>query len=436
MIINKKIISESIELSAIKTDKFKSGLITFTLTLPLDQRSYLLSLLIAGVLRRGTEIFPKMADINRRLDELYASSVDIRSNMLGDGLLLIFTAEFLDDRYIYPPVDVLGGVIEVVSQMLLHPIHNKNSFPKKTVAQELKCVSDSLRSEINNTRVYAAIRCNELMNRDNPSYPTVEGLLKELEGVTSQDIYRYYKDVVLSSPLDVFYIGNADADVVADKVLVEFKDFKGSKTSHNATISNRISKDFATMTKPMPVTQGKLTMGFDVGCDILSDDYYAALVMNEIFGGFSSSKLFLNVREKMNICYYCSSSYSIYSGNLMVSGGIDNSNRAVATEAILAQLKEIQNGNISDDEIFSAKRSILNCYKQIYDNPYDIQAFYGGRILFGITESIEECQKKLSAVTRQEIIAVANKMKYVAEFFVEGTSTGASNSLEEDADEI
>lgn len=436
MIINKKNISESIELSAIKTDKFKSGIITFTLTLPLDQRSYLFSLLISGILRRGTERFHKMADINRRLDELYASSVDIRSNMLGDSLLLIFTAEFLDDRYIYPQVDVLGGVIEVVSQMLLHPIHCKNSFPKKIVKQEFKCVSDSLRSEINNTRVYAAIRCNELMNRDNPSYPTVEGLLKELEGVSSQDIYRYYKDTVLNSPLDIFYIGSADVDAVAKKVSDEFKDFKGSKTAHNSTISNRVSKDFATMTKQMPVTQGKLTMGFDIDCDILSDNYYAALVMNEIFGGFSSSKLFLNVREKMNICYYCSSSYSIYSGNLMVSGGIDNSNRSIATEAILSQLKEIQDGNITDDEIFSAKRSLINCYKQINDNPYDIQAFYGGRVLFGIDESIEMCQKKILEVTRQEIIDAAKKMKYIAEFFVEGASTGTSDSLEEDADEI
>lgn len=436
MIINKKSISDSIELSAIKTDKFKSGIITFTLTLPLDQRSYLMSLLIAGILRRGTDVFPKMADINRRLDELYASSVDIRSNMLGDSLLLIFTAEFLDDRYVYPQVDILGGVIEVVAQMLLRPIHNKNSFPKKTVAQEIKCVSDSLRSEINNTRVYAAIRCNELMNRDNPSYPTVDGLLKELEVVTSQEIYSYYINTVLNSPLDVFYIGSAEMDTVAHKISSEFNGFVGSPTAHNSTITNHVSKEFAVMTKSMPVTQGKLNMGFDIGCNILNDEYCAALVMNEIFGGFSSSKLFLNVREKMNICYYCSSSYSIYSGNIMVSGGIDNSNRAIAKEAILAQLKEIQNGNITDDEISLAKKSLLNCYKQIYDNPYDIQAFYGGRVLFGIEENIDECQKKIMKVTRQEIIDVANKVKYVAEFFVEGNSTNADNALEEDTDEI
>ena len=435
MTINKKLVSDSIELSAIKTDKFKTGIITFTLTLPLTQDFYLNSLLLTGILRRGTEKYPRMADINRRLDELYASSLDIRCNMLGDSLLIIFSGEFLDSRYVYSDDDIVAGIIEMVAQMLLFPNHSEDSFDEKVFEQEKKCVSDALRSEVNNTRVYAAIKCNELMNRDNTDYPTVDGLLGRLGEVSAKDVFKFYKNEVLNASIDVFYIGNETVDAIGEKILKEFDGFIGAESRRATTATEALTLEFISKTKSMPVSQGKLTMGFFAGVDVIDDNYYSALVLNEIFGGFASSKLFLNVREKMNICYYCSSSYSIYSGIMLVSAGIDSSNHRIAERAILDQLEEIKNGNISDDELSSAKKSLVNCYKQIYDNPLDIQSFHGGRALFGIEESVESCQEKIAAVTNESIVSIARDIKYIAEFFVEENLSEAQDDFAEDDDD-
>ena len=88
----------------------------------------------------------------------------------------------------------------------------------------------------------------------------------------------------------------------------------------------------------MDVTQGKLGMGFACG----SDDYAAALMGNTLFGGSSNSKLFLNVREKLSLCYYASSAYHRQKRLITVSSGIEFQNYQKAYDEIMAQLAAVQ----------------------------------------------------------------------------------------------
>jgi predicted Zn-dependent peptidase len=153
-------------------------------------------------------------------------------------------------------------------------------------------------------------------------------------------------------------------------------------------------------------------------------------MLNELLGGSPSSKLFLNVRERMSLCYFCSSSFSIYTGAIMVSCGIEPSNYSLAKNAILDQFEEIKKGNVSDFELSAAQKSISNSYLQLYDSPFDIQSFYSGRRFFGVDDEIEECLKKLMAVTKEQIKDLASSISLDAEFFIEGTE--ANGDDEED----
>ena len=188
------------------------------------------------------------------------------------------------------------------------------------------------------------------------------------------------------------------------------------------------------VTEPMPVSQGKLAMGFRTGvCADGSDDraVAAAVVLNEIFGGAPASKLFMNVREKMSLCYYCSSAYNRYTGILTVSAGIETKKRDVAEKAILDQLESIRAGKISQTELLAAKSSLENAYRQIDDNPFELQSFYGSRSLFGLREDVEESRRRIAAVTKDEVVALARKVLCDTVFFVEGTKKDACT--EEDA---
>ena len=190
MTLQTSVISDSIRLSAISTDRFKTGILTFTLTIPLSSKNFAYNTLLAGVMRRGTEHYPSLSALNKRLDELYATSIEIRSSQNAKNLSLIITAEFLDDRYIIDDCNVLSGVLDVISDLIFHPLLKNGAFLPDIVAQEKRIALDYLNSEINNTRLYALKRCHEKMHRFEDDYPTTERLKCHIENADEKSVYE------------------------------------------------------------------------------------------------------------------------------------------------------------------------------------------------------------------------------------------------------
>ena len=215
MTVTKQKVSDHLNLSCIQTDRFKTGILTVTLTIPQSAQRSADSMLLSGILRRGTELYPTMAAINRRLDDLYASCVEIRTQRLGKNLSLVFGAEMLDDRYAIDGTNITDGVIEVLSQMILHPRLPDGAFDPSLVAQEIRFTQDALRSEINNTKLYAAARLAELMHRDDPEYATVKQLQELLLSTDERTLTTAYRELLQNAVWQVFYVGTLSADVIA-----------------------------------------------------------------------------------------------------------------------------------------------------------------------------------------------------------------------------
>ena len=422
MTVIKQKVSDHLNLSCIQTDRFKTGILTVTLTIPQSAQRSADSMLLSGILRRGTERYPTMAAINRRLDDLYASCVEIRTQRIGKNISLVFGAEMLDDRYAIDGTKITEGVIEVLSQMILHPNLPQGAFDPALVAQEIRFTQDALRAEINNTKLYAAARLAELMHRDDPEYPTVKQLLAMLSDKNERTLTDAYHTLLKTAVWQVFYVGSLAPDTVAELLKTHFSSVP---TASPQTLCMPIAQPSAgdiRSSEQMPVSQGKLSLGFRTGVSAVSnaEEIYAAMMLNEIFGASPASKLFMNVREKMSLCYYCSSSYHRYSGILTVHSGIESKNREIAEQAILAQMQDIRDGKISNTEFHAAKKSLKNSYRQLYDNPFELQSFYGTRELFGISETIEKACDALARVTPEEVVSLAQRIVCDTVFFVEG----------------
>ncbi len=429
MILNQEKINEGISLSTIKTDKFKSSVISFSITFPMSKESVAYNVLLSQMFTRGTKSAPSLALLNRRLDELYGSYVEIKSHNIGENVSLSIIAETLENKYITDKIDILGEVLKIIAELLLSPAFLEETFNRNFFEQEKKLCVDTLNAEINNTRVFAAKRCVEMMT-EQTAKPTSEELKLLVTNTTFDNLLCHYRDVILNTPIKVFYIGNEDTLSVARKLQDAFRGHQPSEVPKLIIPRPMNKKEPCDTRVEMPVSQGKLALGFNTDTVINASDnsYYAMLMLNEIFGGSASSKLFLNVREKMSLCYYCSSSYSLYSGVMLVSSGFEMKNYEIAKKAILKQLNDIKNGAISDTEFFTAQKSITNSYRQLLDSPFDIQAFYGDRALFGIDDDLDTAQSKLLTVTKQDVINVASRVKLCASFFIEGKET----VLEED----
>lgn len=417
-------IDDNIELLSITTDKFKSELITITVNFPITKKNIAYNMLLTSVLKRGTESYPSIASLNRRLDELYSSSLDIKSARLGKNLTLTILADMLDSRYIPDSTDVLGGVLNIMAESLTKPNMSENQFPQKIVEQEKKFLIESLDSIVNNTRSYASTRVAEMMFKNDPEFPTVEELKNTVTSITSKDLTEFFLNIQKSSHLSVFHVGSTSPEALAKKIASRLAPWTVTENAVPTLPYPEPICEFNSVTETMPVSQGKLSMGFKTNVCISDNDdrQYAAILLNEIFGGSASSKLFMNIREKMSLCYYCSSSYDRYTGTMTVSSGIENKNKETVQKAILSELNDIKNKKISSTELDAAKKSLLNGYRQIEDNPYDLQSYYANRAFFGFCEDIELAKSKIISVTVDDISNIAAETVCDSVFFVEGSA--------------
>ena len=416
-------IADNIELSEIKTDKFKSELFTFTVGLPLTKSNIAHNMLLTAVLKRGTKSYPSLAELNRRLDELYSSSLDIKSSRLGKNLTLTVTADVLDSHYIPDGTDVLGGVLDIIAETFYSPkLTEEGVFPTAIVEQEKKFLIEGISSIVNNTRAYATTRLSELVFRNDPEFPTMEELKELVSAITSETLTDFYRKLRHYTKLRVFHVGNTAQDIISKEIKSRFTPWSVCDAVSTTLPYAEPINEYVSITEKMPVSQGKLAMCFNVDACISPNDnkQYTAMVLNEIFGGSAASKLFMNVREKRSLCYYCSSSYDRYTGLITVSSGIESTNRQIAEDAILSELKDIHSGKISQAELDAAKKSLLNSYRQTEDSPYDLQGYYANREYFDFTENIEIAKEKISEVSIIDVSRLASEIVYTATFFVEG----------------
>ena len=164
------------------------------------------------------------------------------------------------------------------------------------------------------------------------------------------------------------------------------------------------------MTEEIEVSQSKLVMGFRAGIALPETETRAAGLMCTILGGTATSKLFCNVREKQSLCYYCAARYDKDKGIIVIDSGVEGENIEKLEAGILKEIDDMKNGVISDFEIDSAKMAIINAYQGSNDTVGGIESWFARQLLQDGFRTIEEESALLSAVTREEIIAAANKL--------------------------
>ena len=184
----------------------------------------------------------------------------------------------------------------------------------------------------------------------------------------------------------------------------------------------------------MAVTQGKLVMGFRLGESMEEPDPAALYVFNAAFGGGTSSKLFANVRERLQLCYYASSLVDIHKGILLVSSGIEFDKFEAVRDEILAQLAALARGEMSDEELESAKMGVASDLRAMTDSQGELEGFYLTQALDGLDYGPLELAELTEDVTREQVAAIAAKVECDMIYFLKGDGS-ASEEEEDDAED-
>lgn len=423
---NTEIADAGLRLHQIATDRFKMSRLSFNFILPADRKRSVVTKLMLAVMMRGCRRYPSVIQINRRLDELYGATVSWRATTVGERHIFKISCEMLSNKYRLPGdlESVACGVCELVTDILLDPLTDENGLLSETIFEsEKKLAIDAIRAKINDQRYYASEQCKNVMFEGSPAGISVDGNEEDVKAVTLKEISENIPRFLRDSVLECYYIGSDSIEDVSDLIAKRFsaigresRELEGKEIAFVREGSMIRQKEDS-----MNVTQSRLYLGYTGGVVLGDRDYYAMSLFNEIFGGSSVGKLFLNVREKKSLCYYCSSSFSSATGTVMVGCGIKKENRDQAFSEIAKQLGEMQKGRITREEIETAKRTIVSGLQQISDSPSAMEAFRFRRYLASIEENPEDCIAKIMAVNKDEIVSMAKRIRLDTVYFLCGT---------------
>ena len=150
-------------------------------------------------------------------------------------------------------------------------------------------------------------------------------------------------------------------------------------------------------------------------------DIPALYVFNAVYGSGATSKLFMNVREKLSLCYYASSAVYLHKGIMLVSSGIEFDKLDAARDEILAQLDSVRRGEITDDELRSAKKSVASDLRAVQDSIGELEGFYLSQALDGLDYGPAELAALAEDVTKEDVQAIAESIECDLIYFLKGS---------------
>ena len=401
--------------------RFKQGALSFQLVRPMSREEAALNALIPTVLLRGTVKHPDLRAITLRLDDLYGAAVGATVRRAGDYQTTGLSCGFIEDRYALPGDKVLEPMLDFLRELLLEPVLEDGGFSRDFVESEKKNLISTIESELNDKRAYAMNQMLRAMCKaDSYGIPRL-GDKEDVAAIDAVDAYAHYQKILRESRIDIFYVGSAPAQTVAELVKPLFA---GIDRSYVNLAPQTPFQDAGggDLTEEMDVAQGKLCMGYVTPITNRSPEFAAMQVMNTVFGSGMTSKLFMNVREKMSLCYSIGSGYYGSKGLVTVSAGIDFANEQQTRAEIARQLDAIRQGDITADELTSAKEALLSSLRGTHDSPGAIEGYYATAALSGLDMTPEEYMDAVRSVTAEQVADAARKLLLHTTYFLKGVS--------------
>lgn len=415
-------INNCINLHYIPMKKLKTSTVGLYIHRSLNENEVSMNAMLPRVLKRGCELCKNREETEKYLDELYGA--DLRGGCFkkGEDHVIYFTVESISQRYTPNGEPLFEKMLELILSVAFNPVTENGGFSTEYVTQEKTKLLEKIESIKNDKRSYASMRCGmEMFSGTAYALPSY-GIADKVAATDEKSLYEYYKKLIFSSRIDIYLSGDCD-EAVAEKLikkLIPEGDYSYDEIKLEGAFER--CEPVKYVEEKMDVTQGKLSMGFTTGIDGKSDDYYALMVANSIFGGGAHSKLFNNVREKLSLCYYASSSLDRYKTTLTVNAGIEFENYDKAYNEILNQLKAVQEGDISELEYVSSVSAIVNSLKSCFDDQYAMQSFSLSESILKTGETLEDCIEKIKKVTLDDAVRAASSIRLDTVYFLKGVN--------------
>ncbi len=413
-------LKKGIKLHTIKSDKFKTNLISVFLTVKLNREEVTKNALIPSVLRRGSKNMQTQEKINKELEELYGASFDCGLDKAGDNQVLKFYMETINDNYLPETNEnILKLSLEKLLELVFDPYLENDCFSKEYVEQEKNNLRNIIESKIDNKARYALDRCIEEMYKNEPFGLYKFGYVEDLDKISENDLYKAYQEVIKNSKIDIFITGNIDENIIEElKKNDNIRKLQDREPKYEAhKIERREPKKENTITESMDVMQGKLVIGLNINIDN-EKDKYIVLMYNNILGGSATSKMFQNIREKEHLAYVANSMYFRHKNAIFINCGIEIENYDKTLNLTKQQLDDMKKGNFTEEDINNSKKGIIATIKGIEDEQDTMITYCFGQELSQTEVTLEEYKDIIQGISKEQIVNIANRVDINTVYFL------------------
>lgn len=414
-------IADGVRACFVKADHFKTNVMSVHIVLPLESDMEA-NALLCYMLRRRCAKYPTMTALNRRLAELYGASLACGVSKSGDSQDICFRIVSVSDRFALSDEGISKNCTELLLDVLFEPKLENGSFPESDMELEKRLLIEKIDSEFSEKRVYAKDRLVEEMFKDELYGKGRFGSKDEIRNVTGERLHNAWKAFLEKAIIQFTFVGEID-DSIKEQLKERFAGIDRSDVCEIKTVFKPFAEKVKKVDEKQAVKQGKLVMGLRTGLENREENFFPTRVAVNMFGGGPYSRLFMNVREKMSLCYYCSAQFSKEKGFILVQSGIEDENEKKATDAILAELQNMKDGKFTAEDIENSKKGLTDAFLSVGDTPESIDAWIGARVIDKEIILPQDYAEKINEVTADEIRAAAEKITLDTVYMLSGNGT-------------
>ena len=393
---------------------------------PLDRATITKRSLLTSVLEQGTEQYPSEKQLMQYLDELYGAGLSVEGQKKGSYHIITFRLEVANEKYLENEETMMKQAVQLLHDVIYEPYRKDGVFPEKAVTKEKRALKERIGSIKDEKLAYANMRLIDHMCEGERFGTHTQGYIEDLSEIDAAALSTYYETMLEEDEVDFYVAGDIDSDEVTALVKEIF-----TKSHHpeaqQIPKEEKQTNDVKEFIEVQEINQAKLHMGYRTNITYQDEKYFALHVFNGLFGGFPSSKLFMNVREKHSLAYYAASRIESHKGLLIVYSGIEASDYKKARDIIELQLQAIKDGDFTDAEVENIKKLLISDITETLDHlAGTIELFYqqvvGERVL-----SPQAFMEGIEKVTKQDVIEVAEQLTPDTVFLLTNRKEEAAN---------
>jgi len=363
------------------------------------------------LVRTGSKYETKeISGISHFLEHLFFKGTKKRPSPLGiaepldkiGGIYNAFTSEEYTGYFAKVEASHLDLALDWVSDIYLNSL-----LPRKEIEKERGVIIEEINMYLDTPMIYIGELWKRLLYGNQPAGWEIVGTKESVAKIKREQILNYMKSQYVASDTIICLAGKINSRMVGE-VKKYFSGIKKTQPKSKSPVIEKQSKPQAILFSKQ-TDQAHLSLGVRA-YSLFHPQRYTQEILGIILGGMMSSRLFVEIREKLGIAYYIKTIIDSDpdTGCLVTQAGVDNRKVDKAISTILKEYKKISQKKIPKNELKKAKDYIKGKTALLLESSDALASFYAGQeLLENRILTPEEIFKKIDKISRDDILRVA-----------------------------